>query len=66
MSDADEPAHPPGEGGLSRAAAHAVPTGLVRLRLDIAYDGTAYAGWARQLDRPSVQAEIEDALAHAA
>jgi tRNA pseudouridine38-40 synthase len=35
----------------------------VRVRLDIAYDGTAYAGWARQADRPSVQAAIEDALA---
>jgi tRNA pseudouridine38-40 synthase len=35
----------------------------VRVRLDIAYDGTAYAGWARQADRPSVQAVIEDALA---
>jgi tRNA pseudouridine38-40 synthase len=36
---------------------------LVRVRLDIAYDGTAYAGWARQADRPSVQGVIEDALA---
>jgi tRNA pseudouridine38-40 synthase len=35
----------------------------VRVRLDIAYDGTAYAGWARQADRSSVQAVIEDALA---
>ncbi|MDT7538485.1 MAG: tRNA pseudouridine38-40 synthase [Actinomycetota bacterium] len=32
------------------------------MRLDIAYDGTAYAGWARQVDRPSVQGAIEDAL----
>ncbi|MDX6274980.1 MAG: tRNA pseudouridine38-40 synthase [Frankiales bacterium] len=36
--------------------------GLVRVRLDLAYDGTAYAGWARQTDRPSVQGTIEDAL----
>ncbi|MBK5306208.1 MAG: tRNA pseudouridine(38-40) synthase TruA [Frankiaceae bacterium] len=35
----------------------------MRVRLDIAYDGTAYAGWARQADRPSVQGAIEDALA---
>src|SRR4051794_13534733 len=62
MPDADEPAPPPGESGLSRAAAHAVADGFVRVRLDIAYDGTAYAGWARQADRPSVQAAIEDAL----
>jgi tRNA pseudouridine38-40 synthase len=62
VNDADEPALPAGEGGLSRAAAHGVPEGLVRVRLDVAYDGTAYAGWARQLDRPSVQAAIEDAV----
>jgi tRNA pseudouridine38-40 synthase len=40
-----------------------VAAGLVRVRLDIAYDGTAYAGWARQVDRPSIQGAIEDALA---
>jgi tRNA pseudouridine38-40 synthase len=34
----------------------------VRVRLDLAYDGTSYAGWARQLDRPSVQGRIEEAL----
>jgi tRNA pseudouridine38-40 synthase len=34
----------------------------VRVRLDIAYDGTSYAGWARQVDRPSVQGVIEEAL----
>jgi len=33
------------------------------VRLDIAYDGTAYAGWARQRDRPTVQGELERALA---
>jgi tRNA pseudouridine38-40 synthase len=62
VTDVDEPALPAGEGGLSRAAAHAVPDGFVRLRLDLAYDGTAYAGWARQLDRPSVQGAVEAAL----
>lgn len=40
-----------------------MPEGLRRVRLDLAYDGTAYAGWARQVDRPSVQGAIEDALA---
>ena len=40
-----------------------MPDGLARVRLDIAYDGTAYAGWARQADLPSVQGAIEDALA---
>ncbi len=36
---------------------------LVRVRLDIAYDGTAYAGWARQPGQPTVQGVLEDALA---
>jgi tRNA pseudouridine38-40 synthase len=62
MTDVAEPALPAGEGGLSRAAAHAAPEGLVRVRLDVAYDGTAYSGWARQRDRPSVQGVLEDAL----
>ena len=51
MTHADEPAAPSGEGGLSR------------VRLDLAYEGTAYAGWARQTAQPSVQGAIEDALA---
>ena len=62
MTAADEPALPTGEGGLSRAAAHGVPVGMARVRLDVAYDGTAYAGWARQVDRPTVQGCLEDAL----
>ena len=36
---------------------------VVRVRLDLRYDGSAYAGWARQLDLPSVQQAIEDGLA---
>jgi tRNA pseudouridine38-40 synthase len=47
--DADEPA--PASGG-----------GLVRLRLDISYDGTEFSGWARQPGRRTVQDEIERAL----
>jgi len=35
---------------------------VVRLRLDIAYDGTEFSGWARQPDRRTVQGEIEAAL----
>lgn len=35
----------------------------VRVRLDIAYDGAAFSGWARQPDRRTVQQVIEDALA---
>ena len=35
--------------------------GLVRLRLDLAYDGTDFAGWARQPARRTVQDVLEDA-----
>lgn len=34
----------------------------MRLRLDLAYDGTAYRGWAKQTDLPSIQQSIEEAL----
>ncbi|MGY1807203.1 tRNA pseudouridine(38-40) synthase TruA [Blastococcus sp. SYSU D00669] len=37
--------------------------GLVRVRLDIAYDGTALHGWARQPGQRTVQGELEQALA---
>ncbi|GAA1552716.1 tRNA pseudouridine(38-40) synthase TruA [Actinomadura kijaniata] len=37
-------------------------TALVRLRLDIGYDGTDFAGWARQPGQRTVQGVIEDAL----
>jgi tRNA pseudouridine38-40 synthase len=36
---------------------------LVRLRLDLAYDGSAFHGWARQPGLPTVQQAVEDALA---
>lgn len=35
----------------------------MRVRLDIAYDGTTFSGWARQPGRRTVQQVIEDALA---
>ncbi|MEQ4714983.1 tRNA pseudouridine(38-40) synthase TruA [Nonomuraea sp. B19D2] len=35
---------------------------MVRLRLDLAYDGTDFSGWARQPGRRTVQGEIEQAL----
>lgn len=34
-----------------------------RIRLDIAYDGTGFAGWARQPGQRTVQGVLEDALA---
>lgn len=33
--------------------------GLIRLRLDIAYDGRLFVGWAKQTDLRSVQGELE-------
>jgi len=47
----DEPATPEAGGG-----------GLVRLRLDISYDGTDFAGWAAQRDQRTVQGELTEAL----
>lgn len=41
----------------------AVSDDLVRLRLDLAYDGSRFAGWARQPDQRTVQGVLEDALA---
>ncbi|TDQ51448.1 tRNA pseudouridine(38-40) synthase TruA [Actinorugispora endophytica] len=36
---------------------------LVRLRLDISYDGTDFSGWAEQPARRTVQGELQSALA---
>ena len=36
--------------------------GLLRLRLDVAYDGTDFSGWAAQPGRRTVQGELEAAL----
>lgn len=36
--------------------------GLQRLRIDLAYDGTPFAGWARQPGQRTVQGDVEDAL----
>jgi tRNA pseudouridine38-40 synthase len=36
--------------------------GLVRLRLDIAYDGTEFAGWAQQAGQRTVAGVLDDAL----
>ncbi|SOD61920.1 tRNA pseudouridine38-40 synthase [Streptomyces zhaozhouensis] len=37
-------------------------SGRVRVRLDLAYDGRDFSGWARQRGRRTVQEELEDAL----
>src|SRR5690606_30955031 len=36
--------------------------GLIRVRLDIAYDGTDFTGWARQPGLRTVQGVLEDSL----
>ena len=46
-----EPAIPSGDGGL------------VRLRIDLGYDGCEFSGWAAQPGRRTVQGVLEDALA---
>ena len=38
--------------------------GLVKILLTVAYDGTNYAGWQRQNNAPSVQQNLEEALAN--
>lgn len=37
-------------------------SGFLRLRIDLAYDGTNYSGWAKQPDRRTVQEEVEKAI----
>ncbi|MDT3395677.1 tRNA pseudouridine(38-40) synthase TruA [Streptomyces sp. B1866] len=37
-------------------------SGFVRVRLDLAYDGRDFAGWARQPGRRTVQGELQEAL----
>jgi len=37
-------------------------SGFLRLRIDLAYDGTNYSGWAKQPDQRTVQEEFENAL----
>ncbi|MEY3686856.1 MAG: hypothetical protein RLZZ73_714 [Actinomycetota bacterium] len=37
-------------------------SGFLRLRIDLAYDGTNFSGWAIQPDRRTVQAQVEEAI----
>ena len=40
------------------------PEGMRRFKLTVEYDGTAYSGWQRQINGPSVQQTLEEALCH--
>ena len=37
-------------------------SGFLRLRIDLAYDGTNFSGWGKQPDRRTVQEEVEKTL----
>jgi len=37
-------------------------SGFLRIRIDLAYDGTNYSGWSKQPDRRTIQSELESAL----
>lgn len=52
LKDCDEPAERP-DGPAD---------GTIRIRLDLAYQGAEFSGWARQPGRRTVQGEIESAL----
>jgi tRNA pseudouridine38-40 synthase len=41
----------------------AAAPGMLRVRLDIAYDGTGFSGWARQPGQRTVQESLEETLA---
>lgn len=51
------------ENAVEPAAPDEGDGGLVRLRLDVGYDGTSYAGWARQPGQRTVQDVLEGGLA---
>src|SRR5918996_2278450 len=51
---------------MSAVPGPAGPAPLRRLRLDLAYDGAPFSGFARQRDRRTVQGELEAALSRLA
>ncbi len=50
-------------GGMDGVVSDEVAPGWVRVRLDVAYDGREFSGWARQRERRTVQGELEGAIA---
>ncbi len=56
---------PPGgtdERGPARGAAPAAENAIIRVRLDLAYDGTGFSGWATQPGQRTVQGELSRVL----
>ena len=60
-SEAFEPGTPTRGAGLDAVPGPLPPT--TRLRLDLAYDGTEFSGWARQPGRRTVEQVLAEALA---
>ncbi len=57
-----EPAGTPEQSGAGGLVGVPGDDAVIRLRLEIAYDGSEFCGWARQPGLRSVQAELETAL----
>jgi tRNA pseudouridine38-40 synthase len=72
MNAPDKPSEtnqPPRQSTTARTlptAKGTLPTARRTLRIELAYDGTAYAGWQVQPERPTIQAAVESALAELA
>jgi len=47
---------------MSESDGYGPADGYVRVRLDLAYDGAEFSGWARQPGRRTVQGELESAI----
>src|SRR5437879_6230994 len=54
---------PPGQHWPQASGGFPERATVVRVRLDIGYDGTGFSGWARQPGQRTVQGTLEDALA---